>query len=362
MNNEDYQLEEMENSAVNKSAMAKRAAMGAGLLATGAATAYGAEQLINGDDQPAVESSTVDQPDLTSGATAGAVGEGVAEQPQAQPEPEPQVVRTEERVDVYHHYVPEQPKPEPQPEPDPDIEFNSVTHLYDDEGNLVGSMDSGTLDGKKFLVLDEDADGYGDELWYDANGDGKMQDNEVQNISGAGYAMGKHGGEHHDFNIETGEEIDPYIAHNTTHDPNHDSLADIENDFKDEKSGEEYYGDLAQNNPDYNNRGNVDPYQAGSNSSNEEPVLAEDPEAGKVDDPYLAQEDDTLIEEDSTEDYVLSEDEPTEDDASEDLAYENGDEIENDLDDTADEDLAYNDDTESDIDDNVDDTDQYDIV
>jgi len=369
MNKEDYQLEEMENSAVNKSAMAKRAAAGAGLLAAGAATAYGAEQLIN-NDEPVAEPTTVEQPDLTSGATAGAVEEGVAEQAQ----PEPQTVHTEENVHVYHHYVDD--TPQPQPEPEPEMEFETSTHLYDDEGNLVGSIDTGTYAGKDFLILDEDADGHGDKLWYDENGDGKIQQNEVSNIAGSGYAMGSRGGEHHDMNIETGEEI-AYAHENGAH---RDDLADIQNDFHDEKSGEEYTGDLAQNNPDYNNNGNVDQYRAEGETSSDEPVLEEETDyqtgehyadyhedigseeynADPTEEPILA-EDDTLLEDDSTEEYALSEEEPTEDTSSEsDMAYNDEDEIENDIDDTADEDLAYNDDNDNDND--VDDTAQYDIV
>jgi len=359
MNNNDYQLEEMENSAVNKSAMAKRAAAGAGLLAAGAATAYGAEHLMGGEDEPVVEPTTTEQPDLASGAAAGAVEEGVAEQPQAQPEP--QTVHTEEDVHVYHHYVKDQ---EPQPEPEPEMKFESSTHLYDDEGNLVGTMDAGTYAGKDFLILDEDADGHGDVLWYDENGDGKIQQNELADVSGSGYAMGSRGGEHRDINIETGEVLDEQIAHNHV-----DPLEDIDNDFyAQEKSGEEYRDDLAQNNPDYNPNGeNVDQYRAGGESASEEPVLEEEPmleeDHHEAFGDYNVAEDDTLLEEeDSTEEYALSEEEPSDDTTSEDMAYEDGDEIENDIDDTAEEDLAYNDEDSSDVDDNIDDTDQYDIV
>jgi len=373
MNNNDYQLEEMENSAVNKSAMAKRAAAGAGLLAAGAATAYGAEHLMGGEDEPVVEPTTTEQPDLASGAAAGAVEEGVAEQPQAQPEP--QTVHTEEDVHVYHHYVKDQ---EPQPEPEPEMKFESSTHLYDDEGNLVGTMDAGTYAGRGFAILDNDADGHGDVLWYDENGDGEIQRDELADVSGSGYAMGSRGGEHRDINIETGEVLDEQIAHNHV-----DPLEDIDNDFyAQEKSGEEYKDDLAQNNPDYNPNGeNVDQYRAGGESTSEEPVLEEEPmleEQHYADDyhegfgdeeytdpteePLLAEDDTVLEEEDSTEEYALSEEEPSDDTTSEDMAYEDGDEIENDIDDTTEEDLAYNDEDSSDVDDNIDDTDQYDIV
>lgn len=370
MNNEDYQLEEMENSAVNKSAMAKRAAAGAGLLAAGAATAYGAEQLVNGDE-PAAEPTTVEQPDLTSGATAGAVEEGVAEQPQAQPEPQPQVVRTEERVDVYVH-----PDPQPQPEPEPEMEVNTTTNMYDEEGHLVGSIDAGTYGDKSFAVVDKDGDGRADVLWYDEDGDGKISEGETVDVSDSNYIMGK-GAAVVNVTVPSGSAPEP--------DPYYDPLADIRNDFQDEKSGEEYTGDLAQNNPDYNNNGNVDQYRAGGETSSEEPVLEEEPiydgtpavepeeepliaedytekyDASPNEDSLLA-EDDTLLEEDSTEDYALSEEEPTEDTSSENEMAYNDDEIENDIDDTADEDLAYNDEADSDMNDSVDDTEQYDIV
>jgi len=206
-NDNDYQLEEMENSAVNKSAMAKRAAMGAGLLAAGAATAYGAEQLM-GDDGNNVVAEGTQQPDLTSGAAAGAVGEGVAEQPQSQPEP--QTVHTEENVHVYHHYV-EDPKPNPQPNPQPDhkpeMEYEETTHYYDDKGNLVKGIDMGTYAGKQFAIVDNDGDGHGDVMWYDVNGDGKVSQDEFADVSGSNFVIGSHGGAHHDVNINTGEEI-----------------------------------------------------------------------------------------------------------------------------------------------------------
>lgn len=354
VDNNDYQLEEMENSAVNKSAMAKRAAMGAGLLAAGAATAYGAEQLMDDDGNNVVTEAT-QQPDLTSGAAAGAVGEGMTEQPQSQPEP--QTVHTEQDVHVYHHYV-----EDTQPDPQPEMEFESTTHLYDDEGNLVGTMDEGTYAGKQFAVVDNDGDGHGDVLWYDENGDGKISQNELADVSGSNYAMGTHGGAHHDVNINTGEEI-AYMHEEGEH---IDDLADIHNDFDDEKSGEEYHDDLAENNQDYRNHEDVhqyDEYKAGVENDNtlvsEEDGLDGNYDIESQEKDTLYADDDTLGEE-NTEEYALNEEDNTEGSDDSDMAYNDDDYS---AEESADDDMAYNDDIQNDdVDENVDDTDQYDIV
>ena len=365
-NDSDYQLEEMENSAVNKSTMAKRIAAGAGLLAAGAGTAYGAEQLM-GDDGNGnnVATEHVQQPDLTSGAAAGTVGEGVTEQPQNQPEP--QTVHTEQDVHVYHHYVddtqpnhkpdpkpdtkPDHPKPDTKPDPEPDskpeIEYEETTYYYDDEGNLVKGLDMGTYAGKQFAIVDHDGDRHGDVMWYDKNGDGKVSDNELYDVSGGNYTIGTHGGTQHYVNINTGEEID-YVP-TPEHNPHGDSLADIHNDFDDEKSGEEYHDDLAENNQDYRNHEDVhqyDEYHAGVET--DEPLVAEE---DSIDGNYDVEshEEDTLY----AENYTL------EDDNTEDYALNEEDNIES----SDDSDMAYNDDIQNDdVDENIDDADQYDIV
>ena len=371
-NDSDYQVEEMENSAGNKSAMAKRIAAGAGLLAAGAGTAYGAEQLM-GDDGNNVVAESTQQPDLTSGAAAGTVGEGVTEQPRSQPEP--QTVHTEQDVHVYHHYVDDtqpnpqpnpqpDPKPGPQPDPQPKMEYEETIHYYDDEGNLVRAMDMGTYAGKQFAIQDGDGDGHGDFLWYDVNGDGKVDENEVTNISGSNYTIGTHGGTQHYVNINTGEEID-YVP-TPEHNPHGDSLADIHNDFDDEKSGEEYRDDLAQNNQDYRNHEDVhqyDEYHAGVET--DEPLVAEE---DGIDGNYDVEshEEDTLyaenytLEDNNTEDYALNEEDNIESSDDSDIAYIDDDYS---AEGSADDDMAYNDDIQNDdVDENVDDADQYDIV
>lgn len=335
----DYQLEEMEKSAVNKSTMAKRAIAGAGLLAAGAATAYGAEQLM--DDGHNVATEPVQQSDLASGAAAGAVGEGVTEQPQSQPEP--QTVHTEETVHVEVH-------PAPQPEQEPEMQFETTTHMYDNEGNLVGSVDEGTYDGHHFAVVDQDGDGRADVLWYDENGDGKISQNELADVSDSGYVMGSHGGAHLDYNVDE----DRYMAdaHEVGGHTDGGDVADIDNDYREdlqnEKSGEVYRDDLAQNNPDYNPKGDVDSYRAGT------------------DEDTLVAKEDAFDGESHGEEYALNDEDSSE--YVDGLPYPIDDNRHGLTDDYTDddfhEDLAYNEDVPNDDiqNDDVDDSAQYDLV
>lgn len=256
-NQDDYTLEELENSAVKKSTMAKRAVLGVGLLGAGAATAYGAEQMASHDDTD--NDDKVTEESLSAAAKAGAVESNPAANTTAQATQAPQAAPEPETINV-HHYV-HQVEPEPQPSED-DLTFDTTTHYVDENGNIVATVDSGTLEGKAFQVVDLDGDGYGDVLGYDANGDGKLSEDELTELDGKTYQMG-HGEHHRDLSFETGEPVG-----NVHGDGPHDSydISDIHNDFQEEKSGEEYHNDLAElakENGDYDNRAEVGHYTAG---------------------------------------------------------------------------------------------------
>lgn len=352
---DDYQLEEMENSAVEKSVIAKRVAAGAGLLGVGAVSAYGAEHVVNGDTEQS-EVSELTEDDMQAGAEAGATDGSTETSDQSHVE-----THNVEEVHVYHHDVPE-------PTDEPEIEIDTTTHLYDNEGNLVGSIDSGTFDGKDFAILDTDADGDGDILMYDANENGKIDDNEMADISDSNYIMGQ-GEDHHDINIVTGEEIadahdDPGFLSNDIYINEKDELADITNDFSDEKSGEEYGNDLAENNSDYQNDSDIDHYSAGVDHHDE---LAYNDEEGHAQDYEFNSE----AVSDNDSDYFENHD----DSAEEDLAYDSDDSYDADSegegydDDSFDDpdttnDYAYNDDMDNGDDSGSfhDDTADYDIV
>ena len=82
MTNEDYQLEELENAAVNKSNNAKRIAAAAGLLATGGAAGYAATNIPTGVEDEPIE--TLTEEDLEGVAETGA---NQVQEPEVTPQP-----------------------------------------------------------------------------------------------------------------------------------------------------------------------------------------------------------------------------------------------------------------------------------
>ncbi|MDE6382050.1 MAG: hypothetical protein K2L57_04190, partial [Muribaculaceae bacterium] len=124
----------------------------------------------------------------------------------------------------------------------------------------VGTYDAGKIDGKDFVVLDNDLNGKGDVLAYDINGNGVFEEQEVFQIDNDTYEMGQG----KEFNLYARNDQGDFEKVNIdpVYEARHDSLADIHNDFEDEKTGEYYRGDLAENNRDYINN-DAEQYSAG---------------------------------------------------------------------------------------------------
>ena len=253
-NYNDYQLEDAENAAVNKSKNLKRGlAVGAAVVGAGAATAFGATKVAEGLNSETTEELTAD--DLMAGAQAGADGSTADAVKEAQEEP---VVKQN------NVYVQKEEAPA-----DPELSVEETALIYDEDGNYVASVDSGTYDGKSFMVLDTDGNGKGDIMAYDENGNGIYEDHEIVYIDNETYDMGQ------------GERLTAYQQdydgdlHRVYDEPNmggrgmayveprQEGIDDIRNDFQDEKTGEEYSRDLAENNPDYNNHDDAQQYGAG---------------------------------------------------------------------------------------------------
>lgn len=251
-NYNDYQLEDAENAAVNKSKNLKRGlAVGAGVVGVGGAAAFAATQLGgNGDSD-----SDLTAEDLVAGAEAGADGAEDA---------------VEKEAPVQEHHT---AKAAPAPEPEPEVDVDQTTIIYDEDGNYIASADEGKIDGKDFMVLDTDGNGKGDIIAYDENGNGIYEDHEIAYMDNETYQMGQgqnvavyQEDEWGDLvKVADGPNIGPHpvagIHHNNTNDFD-DDISDIGNDFVDEKTGETYHGDLAENNPDYNNHDNAEQYSA----------------------------------------------------------------------------------------------------
>ena len=245
MTNADYQLEELENAAVNKSNNAKRIAAAAGLLATGGAAGYAATNIPTGSAEEPIE--TLTEEDLESVADTGA---NQVQEPEVKPQPvQPQPA------------TPVQPTPPAQDEVD--VSFDKTTHYYDENNNLVMTTEEGTVNGQQFKLVDVDGDMRADILAYDADGNGVINEDEIVELSGKDQiAMGHATAQHDDQFIAIHEpEPEPYIEPYDINDEKDYADNTIPNDFEDEKTGETYSHDYAENNEDYNN-GEVEHYSA----------------------------------------------------------------------------------------------------
>lgn len=271
----DYQLEDAEDAAVKRSKNLKRGlAVGGAVGGLGTISAFAASKLAGGTN---TESQELTEEDLISGAQAGA-DEAVEDAPAAE---EPQTV-----VHEHHHIHIHTPKPEEVIEPEMEVEETAV--IFDENGDIVASYDAGTYGGKRFMVMDTDGNGKADLMAYDENNNGVFEDNEISELDNESYEIGKGenlaiyektaDGEVELVDVRPNPLRDP-MAHNTLDDD--DDISGIHNDFEDEKTGEVYGRDLAENNPDYNNHGDTGHYSAGM----EEPEF----EIEETADDYLAQ-------------------------------------------------------------------------
>lgn len=249
-NYDDYQLDEMEDAAVNKSKNLKRGLLaGAGVLGVGGTAAFAAHQMNSGSE----DDVTLTSEDLLEGANAASdnVDEAIGGDAAEQAQPAQQTIVKE----VNHTYVVEN-QGEAHGEEGTELEVNvrESSVLFDEDGNIVSTIDAGTVNGKDFVVMDTDLNGKGDVLAYDANGNGYFEDNEIVTLDNQEWEMGKGESFHAYARTESGDIVEVFTDGDGTHDDG--DIADIHNDFDDERTGEYYSRDLADNNPDYQNEDN----------------------------------------------------------------------------------------------------------
>lgn len=254
--NQGMNVEDYENMAVNKSNTAKKVAAAAGIFAGGAAIAGGAAYAATSHgEEVSVDEDALTTDDILDGAEAG------ADQPQ-------QVV--EETHTVYRE-VPAQPAPEAPAEPEADITWDTTTNVYVD-GEVQVTTVQGTVDGHDFTLADVDGDGLADVLGVDLNDNGQFEDNEIMTytpsdnvrISGIETA---HTENHY---LTGGEAPLQYTPAEEGHEVAQNEP--IHNDFSDEKTGETYNDDYAENNGDYNNYAGMEMEEGGEEYAYEEPA------------------------------------------------------------------------------------------
>lgn len=233
-------FEEFENMSNESSNTGKRIAVGAAMIGAaglGAGAMYAAQPV---EDPFIDEDLTADN--IVEGAAVGTDYAPQPEQPAPAPAPTP--------------VTPEPEKPEPEPDP---FEWEEKSSVYVGDEKVLSQVE-GTYEGKKVTLVDIDGDDKADYIAYDQNGDGEFQSNEVIEVSPRdNIAMNM------DVNKENEIHYKPYNMafedETNQNSPNHDDdMAMISNDFDAEKEGEEYNGDWAENNPDYNPNAPVDRY------------------------------------------------------------------------------------------------------
>lgn len=261
-NYNDYELEDAENAAVQKSKNLKRGLAAGAAVAGVGSVSYGATKMADHTAQN--EESELTSEDLLAGAEAGT--DGIPEQP------------TETHTTVEHHvHIHHDPKPEPEPIPEPatEMEVEETAFVYDENGDLVTVYDTGTFEGKSFMVMDIDGNGKGDIIAYDENNNGEFEENEISYLDNETYELGQgknlvmyqenHEGEVELIGVRPNPLLEP-MAQNENNSRSFHNDDDIHNDFEDEKTGEVYSRDLAENNPDYNNHDRVEQYSAHANN------------------------------------------------------------------------------------------------
>lgn len=249
--NPGMSVEDYENMAVQKSNVAKRVAAGAAVFVGGAAVAGGAAYAANQNDNQTDETPLTEQ-DIVNGA---GVGETYKQE-------------TEETTQEHIVYV---EKPQPQhndntSEDETSITWDNTTDYYVD-GEKQGSIEEGTIDGHKFALVDTTGDNHANYLAIDMNDNGQFEDDEIIAYTPEDHVHMGHDTAHTtEKHYESNGEEEVYYSEGS-HGQNINDIAEnnngksddmIHNNFEDEKTGEEYSGDYAENNPDYNPDADVD--------------------------------------------------------------------------------------------------------
>lgn len=298
--NPGMSVDDYENMAVQKSNTAKRVAAGAALLAGGAVVGGGAAYAASEQPVPHPEDELTSE-DVVDGANAGK---------SYQESEESHTEAVTERV----VYV-EKPVEHVEEEKEPAVTWDEKTVVYDGDGNVTGSMESGAVNGKNFVLMDVDGDDHADYLAIDMDGNGRFDDNEIVK-----YDVSDHVHMGHETAHTKEIHNNSYVGEEPSEDPHYiaQNGEEIHNNFEDEKTGESYHDDYAENNPDYNPHADVNDYGEGNNylAENDAYDADEDSYSADVHEDYLAENEDY----DSSEDYMANADVDTEDEPLESTA------------------------------------------
>lgn len=266
MNVEDY-----EDKAIQKSNAAKRIAVGGAAFLGGAAVAGGAAYAAGQPEEQAAD-DTLTTEDIIDGADVGE--EYQQEEPQETHETHTETHTTTEHIVIVEKPAAEVYHEEAQAAEEPNVTWDETTNFYVGD-TKIGSVEEGTINGHKFAIADGDNDGVADLLAVDSNGNNRFDEDEFMQLSEAdNIRMGHETAQvrNEQFNPE---EINGYDVHHTNDNYIAQNEKPIYNNFEDEKTGESYHGDFAENNPDYNPNGLVNGYNSNQYLAENERYSAE---------------------------------------------------------------------------------------
>lgn len=253
MNVEDY-----EDMAVRKSNAAKRILLGGAAFVGGAGVAGGAAYAASQHPTEKPEDEALTSEDVMNGAEAGGEYKSAeSETQESQATQETQTTSTHTTTE--HVYVVETPAGdvrggEAQPE-EPTTVWEERTNYYAD-GEKLFTVERGRVNGYDFMTIDSDNDNVADFAAIDMNHDDHFEADEIVELS-------------EEDNIRMGHQtatVTNEYFHSSEPVQYYDPTADgqnqltqntdpIYNNFEDEKMGDNYSGDFAENNPDYNPHG-----------------------------------------------------------------------------------------------------------
>lgn len=247
----DMNIEDYEDQAIKRSKLAKGIGIAVGGAVGGAAIAAGTTYAANTSGNEILD-EPLSADEMAQGAEVGEDIESVEETP---------VKPTTQYV--YVEKVEPEPEPEPELEPTPEVTWDETTNYYIGDEKVM-SAEEGTIDGHNFMILDADADGKADVLAYDLNNNNMYEENEIVELTPEDNVMmgnmtAHTTDNHYDSWFQEPETVEESYAYNEqpyvyNEEPSHQ----IHNNFEDEKTGEEYHGDFAEDNPDYNPYADVD--------------------------------------------------------------------------------------------------------
>ncbi|MGM9853599.1 MAG: hypothetical protein ACI30N_06505 [Muribaculaceae bacterium] len=211
----NFEIENIEDQACQKSNAAKKVAITGAMLGAGAGAAFAANEYINTDGEKNEESSDK----LSSDELKETVTDGVKEKDTTDKtgteKPQEEPVKQEETKDQTKTHQPEKTDKTEGPGLDGlNVKDNHTTEhiqtrvVYDEDGNIIGQVDAVSENGEGTIYIDMDGDGKADVKGVDSNHDGRIQDNEYEDVRGKDIAMHDRQGENVFHVNQEGEEIE----------------------------------------------------------------------------------------------------------------------------------------------------------